>query len=362
MRRTIIGTVLPRICPCRRNCPDRAIAEKIESRIELEGRVVFFDREGLQFRTLRNQIGDRAAGPPQNLDPRVPICCTNTTGISRRRPFTRRGERRIWEIAANDAEGTPHALYLDQFPRSLYDLPQISLDAGDVEQFRSLFGLPVYENDRGRVDRLRDGVTTNSSIMALQRVRAWTPIDEPRGWIRLPVVDAGPIAEFIGRMVYFLRGNWERARASFEAVARNENTPSSVRMDAAMLLAATEFRLDPACGRCEEAIDVARRNRERDSISEPGNAASRFTAKIVNLVPQVYDRGSEFGFSAPATRAATPFVSLESPNPGAENWLLHDAEVPCCSLSPPSVLYSSSPFCARSSNRFFCLSHDRRSP
>jgi len=198
-------------------------------------------------------------GPPQNLDPRVRICCTNTAGISRRRPFTRGGEWRIWEIAADDAEGTPHALYLDRFPRSLYDLPQISLDAGDVEQFRSLSGLPVYENDRGRVGRLRDGVTTNSSIKALQHVGAWTLIDEPRGWIRLPVVDAGPIVGFIGGIVYFLRGNWERARVSFEAVARNENASSSVRMDAALLLAATEFRLDQACGRCEEAIGIARR-------------------------------------------------------------------------------------------------------
>jgi hypothetical protein len=198
-------------------------------------------------------------GPPQNLDPRVRICCTNTTGISRRRPFTRGGEWRIWEIAADDTEGTPHALYLDGFPRSLYDLPQISLDAGDVEQFRSLSGLPVYENDRGRVGRLRDGVTTGSSIKALQHVGAWTLIDEPRGWIRLPVVDAGPIVGFIGGLVYFLRGNWERARTSFEAVARNEGASSSLRMDAALLLAATEFRLDPACGRCEEAIDIARR-------------------------------------------------------------------------------------------------------
>lgn len=197
-------------------------------------------------------------GPPRELDPQVRICCTNTPGIDRIRPFTEDGDWRIWEIVDSVANENPRRLFIDRFPRALYDLPQISLDANDVEQFQSLSGLPVYENDNGRVGRLLDGVTTDSSIKALQHVREWTLIDEPRGWIKLPVVDAGQIVEFIGGLVHFFRGNWERARVSFEAVAEDETASSSVRVDAALLLAATEYRLDASCSGCQRAIDIAR--------------------------------------------------------------------------------------------------------
>lgn len=197
-------------------------------------------------------------GPPRELDPQVRICCTNTRGIDRIRPFTKDGEWRIWEIAEDDANGDARKLYIDRFPRELYDLPQISLDANDVEQFRSLAGLPIYANNNGRVGRLLDGVTTDSSIKALQHVGEWTLVDEPRGWIKLPVVDAGQIVEFIGGLMHFLRGNWERARTSFEAVAQDEAGSSSVRVDAALLLAATEYRLDASCGGCQQAIDIAK--------------------------------------------------------------------------------------------------------
>ncbi|MEJ2161538.1 MAG: hypothetical protein P8X53_13815 [Chromatiales bacterium] len=197
-------------------------------------------------------------GPPRGLDPQVRICCTNTRGIDRIRPFTKDGAWRIWEIAEDDANGGARKLYIDRFPRELYDLPQISLDARDVEQFRSLAGLPVRENDNGKIGGLLDGVTTGSSIKALQHVGEYTLIDEPRGWIKLPVVDAGQIVEFIGGLMHFLRGNWERARTSFEAVAQDETASSSVRVDAALLLAATEYRLDASCGGCRNAIDIAK--------------------------------------------------------------------------------------------------------
>jgi hypothetical protein len=197
-------------------------------------------------------------GPPRGLDPHVRICCTNTRGIDRIRPFTEDGAWRIWEIAEDDANGDARKLYIDRFPRELYDLPQISLDANDVEQFRSLAGLPVYANNNGRVGRLLDGVTTDSSIKALQHVGEYSLIDEPRGWIKLPVVDAGQIVQFIGGLMHFLRGNWERARTSFEAVAQDETASSSVRVDAALLLAATEYRLDASCGGCRRAINIAK--------------------------------------------------------------------------------------------------------
>ena len=198
-------------------------------------------------------------GPPRNLDPKVRICCTNTRGIDRIRPFSVDGAWRIWEITANDADGNLLELHIDRFPRPLYDLPQISLDANDVNQFRSLSGLPIFEDDEGRVGELREGVTTNSSIKAIQHVGEYTLIDEPRGWIRLPVVDAGQIVEFIGGLMHFFRGNWERARTSFETLAQDETASSSVRVDAALLLAATEYRLDAACGACQRAIDIAKR-------------------------------------------------------------------------------------------------------
>ena len=193
-------------------------------------------------------------GPPKGIDPRVRVCCTNTTGLSRERPFSRAGQWRVWERHVEDATGATHTLSIDRFPSDAYELPQISLDARMVNAFSSLAGLPVHDAIGGRI---LQGVTTGNSIEALQHVRDWTLIREPRGWVRLPTVAAGPTVDFIGGLVNFMRGNWERAQSGFASVARNAAASSRLRVDAALLLAATQSRLDPKCAACAETVAIA---------------------------------------------------------------------------------------------------------
>jgi len=194
-------------------------------------------------------------GPPVGVRPRVRVCCENTRGFDRQRPFTQDGEWRIWEISTADAEGNTHALSIQRFPRDAYDLPQISMNADMVEEFQSPAGWPVHESKGGPV---RPGIRTNTTIVALQHVGQWTRIKSPPGWIELPSVDAGAAIDFIGGIFHFMRGNWERARSSFETVAGGESASSGIRVDAALLLAATRYRLDSSCAGCDDAIAIAK--------------------------------------------------------------------------------------------------------
>jgi hypothetical protein len=188
-------------------------------------------------------------GPPTGVDPGLKIW----DGNYRQRPFTADGQWRIWEISATDSAGNTHTLAINQFPREFYDLPQISLDARTVEQFQSLV-LVVYQAETGNAVT---GARTSGSIEALRHGPKRTQISSPPGWIELPTVDAGRSIDFIGGIFHFMRGNWERAESSFEKVAKDELANSGIRVDAALLLAASRFRLDPGCAKCDEALAIA---------------------------------------------------------------------------------------------------------
>ena len=120
-------------------------------------------------------------GPPSGLDPSVWVCCTNTDGLQRQRPFTRQGGWNIWEISARDIDGNSRTLSIDEFPRDFYELPQISLNPDDVDRFGSLAGLPVHDEIGGSPT---PGVRPTHVLEAHRHVREWTRHTEPRGWIR----------------------------------------------------------------------------------------------------------------------------------------------------------------------------------
>jgi hypothetical protein len=186
--------------------------------------------------------------PPTGVDPRVRICCTGTDGIVRTRPFSTDGTWRIWEFSRDGIS----TIRIDRFPRARYELPQISLDADEVAQFSSLAGLPVYRQ-KDESTRIPNQ-STSHVINALRHEGQWTLIAQPAGWIKLPVVDGGSTVDFIAGIVYFLRGNWERAEMAFERVAGDGGAPTLMRVDANLLRAASLFHRDQGCKACSEPI------------------------------------------------------------------------------------------------------------
>lgn len=202
--------------------------------------------------------------PPSGLDPLVEIGGTdippniNAELLTRRRPFNNEGEWRLWEILLDADNSQSGSLYIDSFPSSLYGMPQISLDADDVEEFRSLDDLNLYAFTDGEFRSISTRLD-RPTIQAVEHRGEYTRVADPFDlWIRLPSVEVGVIDDFVGGVFHFLRGNWERASINFETVAADESAPSSVRVDASLLLAATRYRLDPACSNCPEAIALAR--------------------------------------------------------------------------------------------------------
>lgn len=194
-------------------------------------------------------------GPP-NLNPEIAI-----GNERRRRPFVRGdvGERwRIWDMTATGADGRSHSLSIDRFPRDTYDLPQISLDANAIKDLSSLANQPVFEDDaKGLPSSNVLPRRSGSSIKALQHYNDFVKIEDPRGWIKLPRVNAGATVDFIGAIVHFSRGNWERALTGFDAILKNPSAPSNLRLDSALLLAATSFR-KASCAMCADALARAK--------------------------------------------------------------------------------------------------------
>jgi hypothetical protein len=75
----------------------------------------------------------------------------------------------------------------------------------------------------------------------------------------MPDFAAGATLTYVDGLVNFMRANWPRARIAFSQVMGMSDAPTQVRIDAALLLAATLARLDPACRGCDEAIRFAER-------------------------------------------------------------------------------------------------------
>ena len=250
-------------------------------------------------------------GPPRGLNPMVEVCCTNTTGVNRRRPFTAEGSWNIWEISAEASNESTHSLSIERFPRTFYELPQISLDPEGVAKFRSLAGLAVYDDIGGQVI---PGARTTNLVQADQHVGEWTRIADPNGWIRLPTVDAGPLIEFVGGLFHFFRGNWERAEPSLRSVMGDESAHSTLRVDAALLLAATLYRLDPACAECADVISIA------ESINPFSGVTARFKlmsdisaavgpADYAELLKRLDDKKSLFPEADPFSQRARQFLT-----------------------------------------------------
>jgi hypothetical protein len=183
-------------------------------------------------------------------------------------PFDADGQWVAWELEAGG-----RTIRILGLPSDAYELPPIVFDAQALANFASFQNMPVYDCGEtpcpnAAATSRREVARTGSNLRALQHVREWTlialpagtrPAGEPsEGWIELPILDAGEGMRYIGGLVHFMRGNWHRARIAFEAVAQDPGAVVGLRRDAALLLAATDYRLDASCGRCAEAIALAK--------------------------------------------------------------------------------------------------------
>jgi hypothetical protein len=171
-------------------------------------------------------------------------------------PFDDEGRWSLWQIDAERDAGPPARVRLLGFPGSRYEMSPIVFDEAKLKLFSSFDGMPVYK-EKSESSRV-EGRTGNKIVARQHAPGGWSKIVEPAGWIRLPDLDAADTVDFVGGLVHFMRGNWKRARVDFEQVMNAEAAPTRVRLDAALLLAATLYRLDPDCSGCEEPIGFAR--------------------------------------------------------------------------------------------------------
>lgn len=161
----------------------------------------------------------------------------------------------IWQITAEGEDGSSATVSLAKFPSSRYEMSPIVLDAAKLKLFDSFEGLQVYKEKS--TASAKQGKTGNKMTATEHAPGGWTKISQPEGWIRLPDLDAADTVEYIGGLVHFMRGNWKRARISFEKVRNNREAPTQVRRDAALLLAASQYRIDETCAKCEEPMKFA---------------------------------------------------------------------------------------------------------
>ena len=186
------------------------------------------------------------ASPPEGMTTSVRV---GTFGAVH--PFGAKGRWQIWPAAPGEA-----AEPIEEFPSTAYELPPIVFDSSVLQSFRSFEGMPVYEEKDTKSDVVG---RTGTRLEADRHEGEWTRITSPRGWIRMPDLRAGATVSFVDGLVNFMRANWPRARIAFSQVMETSDAPTQVRIDAALLLAATLARLDPACGGCDDAIRFAER-------------------------------------------------------------------------------------------------------
>jgi len=161
----------------------------------------------------------------------------------------------LWQITAEEEDGSSATVSLTEFPSSRYEMSPIVFDATKLELFDSFDGLQVYK-EKSTASK-KAGKTENKMNAIEHAPGGWTKITQPPGWIQLPDLDAADTVEYIGGLVHFMRGNWKRARISFEKVRSDREAPTQVRRDAALLLAASQYRLDDTCAKCEEPMKFA---------------------------------------------------------------------------------------------------------
>lgn len=161
----------------------------------------------------------------------------------------------LWQINVEREDGSSATVSLTGFPSLRYEMSPIVFDAAKLKLFDSFEGLQVYE-EKSKTSTPA-GKTGNSMTATEHAPGGWTKISQPKGWIQLPDLDAADTVEYIGGLVHFMRGNWKRARISFEKVMQTREAPSQVRRDAALLLAATQYRIDETCVKCEQPMKFA---------------------------------------------------------------------------------------------------------
>jgi len=161
----------------------------------------------------------------------------------------------VWQITATGEGETPATVSLTEFPSLQYEMSPVVFDSAKLELFASFENMPVYAE---KSVTSRQVGATGSKMQAREHAPGgWTKITRPEGWIKLPDLDATDTVEYVGGLAHFMRGNWKRARISFERVMQTPEAPTQVRRDAALLLAAALFRLDPTCANCETAMEFA---------------------------------------------------------------------------------------------------------
>lgn len=161
----------------------------------------------------------------------------------------------LWQITAVGEDGSSATVSLTEFPSRRYEMSPIVFDAAKLELFDSFDGLQVYK-EKSTASK-KAGKTGNKMNATEHAPGGWTKITQPEGWIQLPDLDAADTVEYIGGLVHFMRGNWKRARISFEKVRVDRDAPTQVRRDAALLLAASQYRLDDTCAKCGEPLKFA---------------------------------------------------------------------------------------------------------
>ena len=161
----------------------------------------------------------------------------------------------LWQITAEGEDGSSATVSLNEFPSPRYEMSPIVFDSAKLKLFESFEGLQVYEEKSKASEKV--GKTGNKMNATEHAPGGWTKITQPPGWIQLPDLDAADTVEYIGGLVHFMRGNWKRARISFEKVRSDREAPTQVRRDAALLLAASQYRLDDTCAKCEEPLKFA---------------------------------------------------------------------------------------------------------
>lgn len=177
----------------------------------------------------------------------------------------------LWQITAEVEGGSSATVSLTEFPSLQYEMSPIVFDSEKLKLFASFDGMPVYKDKS--VNSKQVGTTRYKLTASQHDPGGWTRIGPPAGWIQLPDLDtadtvkygwiqlpdldAADTVEYVGGLVHFMRGNWKRARISFERVMQTREAPTQIRRDAALLLTASLYRLDEACTRCDEVMKFA---------------------------------------------------------------------------------------------------------